>query len=75
MRVGEGRAEGALPPQFSAGAPSVEVAAEFTGIYKILMWLVSWLEKSVVRGHYQSALKSDFGAEFAGKPYSWTQVF
>jgi hypothetical protein len=43
-----------LPPWLSSEAPSIEVAADFTGIYRILVW------QGVLRGenrelcHYQS---------------------
>src|ERR1017187_2183968 len=38
MRAGLGAVGGKLLPWLSSEAPWVEVAADFTGIYKILMW-------------------------------------
>jgi hypothetical protein len=40
MRAGLGAVEGRSLPWFSSEAPSIEVAADFTGIYRILMWKV-----------------------------------
>jgi hypothetical protein len=38
MRAGLSAAEDESLPGFDSEAPSIEVAADFTGIYKILMW-------------------------------------
>jgi hypothetical protein len=38
MRAGFGAVEDKSLPGLSAEAPSIEVAADFTGIYRILMW-------------------------------------
>ena len=47
MRVGLGAEEDCSPPRFGWEAPSIEVAADFTGIYRILMWKECWAEKTV----------------------------
>ena len=38
-RAGFGAVADRLLPALNSGAPSIEVAADFTGIYRILMWV------------------------------------
>jgi hypothetical protein len=54
MRAGLGAVEDKSLLWLRWEAPSVEVAADFTGIYKILMWKESLKEKTGELSRYQS---------------------
>jgi len=47
MRNGGGAVEDRLLPGLRSGAPAVKVAADFTGIYRILMWTERGKAKTV----------------------------
>src|SRR5579863_203886 len=58
MRARVGVLEDELLPACRSEAPSIEVAAEFTSIYRILMW-IGWLAgKNHATPHYESVSKN-----------------
>lgn len=54
MRAGLGAWVGESLPGLISEAPSIEVAAEFTGIYRILMWRIGVDGENRELHHYQS---------------------
>ena len=58
MRAGVVAAEGKSLPWLNSAEPSIEVAAGFTGIYRILMWPKLLQAKTVAFCHYRSVIRS-----------------
>ena len=67
IRAGFGAAEDESLPWLAGEAPSIEVAADFTGIYRILMWPGALGAKTVGFAVTKVPVEQHFGFEFGKK--------